>query len=355
VLGLAAYSKGNTEVYSIFKDMVRYDQDILGFRGLMENGVYKPNYDNPELFEKIKKYSREDVSSEAQKRLEEVVCKLVSDLKGTHLKIGLAGGIFANVKLNQRILSMENVDDIFVFPNMGDGGLSVGSAYLAYHKNTKKMPSPFTSAFLGAPLKNNEILNELSKSGLEYRYKVNIEKEIATLLASDYVVVRVNGKMEFGPRALGNRSILYKCTKTDVNQWLNAKLNRSEFMPFAPMTLSECVNKYYINISKNSCAAKYMTVTVDCTDIMCNESPAAVHVDRTARPQIITKESYPGIYKILDEYRKQTGFCSIINTSFNMHEEPIVCTAKDAIRAFKDSALPWMAIGNYLVKGVDIN
>jgi carbamoyltransferase len=145
---------------------------------------------------------------------------------------------------------------------------------------------------------------------------------------------------------------LYQTTDKTVNDWLNKRLKRTEFMPFAPVTLKEYAQQCYKNVSGAESPAHFMTVTFDCTDWMKERCPAVVHVDGTARPQIIDRESNPSYYRILDEYRKITGLPSIINTSFNMHEEPIVCSPCDAIRAFKESKLDYLALGNYLVRNV---
>jgi len=176
---------------------------------------------------------------------------------------------------------------------------------------------------------------------------------VAQLLAQENVVIRARGRMEFGPRALGNRSILYHCKDKEVNHWLNESLSRSEFMPFAPVTLGEEADKSYLGLQKGADAAPFMTMTFDCTDDMVQSCPAAVHVDRTARPQVVNNGMYPELHEILLNYARYTGRTSLINTSFNMHEEPIVCTASDAIRAFRASGLPWMALGDYLVQNKD--
>ena len=159
--------------------------------------------------------------------------------------------------------------------------------------------------------------------------------------------------MEYGPRSLGNRSILYHTKDPSVNQWLNERLNRTEFMPFAPATLNEEREKCYKNIQGAEYTSRFMTITFDCTDWMLETSPAAVHVDGTARPQLVSEESNESFYKIIKEYHKLTGIPSVINTSFNMHEEPIVCTPADAIKAFMQGHLDYLAIGNYLVKGAN--
>jgi carbamoyltransferase len=124
-------------------------------------------------------------------------------------------------------------------------------------------------------------------------------------------------------------------------------------MPFAPATLAEHAHLYFKGIEKSPNAATFMTITFDCTEQMIREAPAAVHVDGTARPQIVSRERYPEFHKILTAYHELTGLSNIINTSFNMHEEPIVCTASNAVRAFQDSKLPYMALGDYLVEGVE--
>jgi carbamoyltransferase len=190
----------------------------------------------------------------------------------------------------------------------------------------------------------------LRTSGYRHARHNDIEQRVAGLIADGHVVARCDGPMEFGPRALGSRSILYKATEPDVNQWLNDRLGRSEFMPFAPATRIEDAADCYKGIDGGLEAAQYMTMTFDCTDLMRSESPAAVHVDGSARPQIIWREQYPGFHGIITEYKKLTGCRSVINTSFNMHEEPIVRTAEDAVRAFAAGRLPYLALGNFLVE-----
>ena len=155
--------------------------------------------------------------------------------------------------------------------------------------------------------------------------------------------------MEFGPRALGNRSILYHGADPAVNEWLNKRLNRTEFMPFAPAVLPEFANQCFKVLDAGVRAAKFMTITFDCTDEMKRHCPAVVHVDGTARPQFVYEESNPSFYKIIDEYRKITGIPSLVNTSFNMHEEPIVCTPNDAIRSFLEGRMDILALGDYIV------
>jgi carbamoyltransferase len=164
------------------------------------------------------------------------------------------------------------------------------------------------------------------------------------------VVARCDGRMEYGPRALGNRSILYQPTDASVNEWLNKRLKRTEFMPFAPVTLAEFADQCYENLDGARYPAQFMTITFNCTDWMKKHCPAVVHIDGTARPQLIHHDTNPSYYRILNEYYKITGLPSLINTSFNMHEEPIVCTPHDAIRGFLQGNLDYLALGKYLLQ-----
>ncbi len=302
--------------------------------------------------ELAKRYKREDLSAAYQAVLEKVIGDLVSKYQKKYKmeNVCLAGGVTANVKMNQRVYEEDGVKKVFVFPNMGDGGTGAGAALWIHQQKSKHFtPRKLKNVYFGPEFSNDQIKSEIDKEGLDYDYFEDIEKEIAKLLAANKVVARFNGRMEYGPRSLGNRSILYPATDPSVNNWLNKRLGRTEFMPFAPATLYEFKDKCYINVDGAEYTAKFMTITFDCTEYMKKNSPAAVHVDGTARPQLVTDDVNPSFYKIIKNYHNITGIPSIINTSYNMHEEPIVCTPYDAIRAFKLGHLEYLAIGNYLV------
>ena len=267
--------------------------------------------------------------------------------------LAVAGGVFANVKLNQRLHEMEEVDSFFVHPAMDDTGLPVGAAFAAFnllseHKHdrlTYRLPN----VYLGPCFTEERIRSAVESSGCVAKYEINIHKRIATLLSQGKVVARFEGRMEYGPRALGHRSIMYQTTDPTVNAWLNEKLNRTEFMPFAPATLFEYAQQCYENLCGAEDASRFMTITFDCTPTMKEMSPSVVHIDGTARPQIVDKDTAPDFYQILTEYHKITGIPSLINTSFNMHEEPIVCTPEEAIKAFQQGNLDYLAIGNWIL------
>jgi carbamoyltransferase len=348
VLGLAACGNYRKPI-SWMKEMISYNKNKKRFEGGFENGVYTARFDNSDLETLVKKYSREDVASAVQKVLEDVVLDYVRDIVPKGSRLAVAGGIFANVRLNQKIMEMPQIKDFFVFPQMGDGGLALGSALYYYSTLKPLKPVEIGSLYRGPAFSNEEIEKEIKGFGYTFKFYKDIEKKIAELLVDNKVIMRFAGRMEYGPRALGNRSILFSTKDKSVNDWLNHALRRSEFMPFAPSTLKERAGQCYKNITKHWKRGLYMTTTFACTPWMKKVSPGVVHVDGTARPQLVTREMNPSYHKILKQYYALTKIPSLINTSFNMHEEPIVCTPHDALRAFQDSNLKYLVIENYLI------
>jgi carbamoyltransferase len=305
------------------------------------------------------KWNREDLASTIQVVAEDIARAYVTHwvAKTGHRNVALAGGIFANVRINEEILRIPGVDSIFVHPGMSDEGLAVGAAFayegsLRRRAKEKYEPLGLPDVYLGNEYSDKAIAEALRDAGLETQHLPGcIESAIAEQLAAGKVVARFNGRMEYGPRALGNRSILYQPGDPSVNDWLNDLLRRTEFMPFAPACLYEAADQLFKSPRGGLDTARFMTVTFHCTPWMMKRCGGVVHVDATARPQLVRKGDNSSCYTIIDEYRKRTGVPAIINTSFNIHEEPIVRSPEDAIRAFLDSALDYLAIGDVLVKG----
>jgi carbamoyltransferase len=300
-------------------------------------------------------FKRADLAASAQLILEEIGTKLVRyGLRLTGLrKIAVAGGVFANVKLNQRIHELDEVDSFFVHPAMDDSGLSVGSALAALAEQPEAKPARLmqrlTNVYWGRAYTDREIERAIRDAGIQAQPSSTIHQRIAELLAQGYIVARFTGRMEYGPRALGHRSILYRTNDPSVNNWLNERLKRTEFMPFAPATLAEYTSDCYDGIQGAEDPARFMTITFACSAEMKARSPGVVHVDGTARPQFVDSAGAPDLYKILAAYHRLTEIPSLINTSFNMHGEPIVCTPEDALRSFRCGNLDYLAIGDWLV------
>jgi carbamoyltransferase len=294
------------------------------------------------------RFAKRDIAAAYQQVLEDVTQQAVSHwVKETGLsQIAVSGGVHANVKLNQRIREIKGVDSVFAYPNMGDGGCATGAAMLVFEK--KLQSRPVANVYYGPGYSDQEIESALVKEKVEYTEPADIENQIADLLTKNHIVARFHGRMEYGPRALGNRSILYPAQDPEVNQWLNHQLGRTEFMPFAPAVLAEEAHRLFKNLEGCDKTAEFMTITFDCTEEMKSACPAAVHVDGTARPQLVSEKTNPSFHRVLRAYYDRTGIPAVINTSFNMHEEPIVCSPQDAIRAFVQGNIDYLAIGPYL-------
>jgi carbamoyltransferase len=295
-------------------------------------------------------FAKRDVAAAYQFVLEEVTRRAVSFwVAETGLsRVVMSGGVHANVKLNQRIREIPGVEAVFVYPNMGDGGCGTGAAMLALGHD--RMPKGgFQTVYFGPDYSDAEVRAALDAEGLRYEQCDDVEERVADLLAGNAIVARFNGRMEYGPRALGNRSVLYPAREPEVNQWLNKQLGRTEFMPFAPACLAEEAHRLFKNLPGCEKTAEFMTITFDCTEEMKRHSPAAVHVDGTARPQLVRAENNPSFHRVLKAYHARTGIPVLINTSFNMHEEPIVGSPADAVRAFLLGNIDYLAVGPFLV------
>jgi carbamoyltransferase len=308
----------------------------------------------PENFDKA------DLAASVQMLLEEIGIQFIQYWlqKTGQRSIAVAGGVFSNVKFNQRVHELVEVDNLFVHPAMDDSGLAVGGALAALADEPGKDPArllqKLKNVYFGTSYTDDEIRKCIDSFGFKATFEPEIATTIAQLLADGRVVARFIGRMEYGPRALGHRSVLYQTTDPSINDWLNANLLRTEFMPFAPATLEEYADECFEGLDGARDSARYMTITFNCTARMREQSPGVVHVDGTARPQILDPETAPDFYQILTAYHQITGIPSLINTSFNMHGEPIVCTPEDALRSFKEGKLDYLAIGSWLVVHPDL-
>ena len=340
IVGLAAFGDPS----------VLYDRVRARFRVVDGELEYRSAMDMKFAADLAARYPREHVAAAYQRVLEDVVRELV----GYHVRrtgvrsVVLAGGVTANVKMNQRIREIDGVEHVFIHPAMADEGTGTGAAlHLAFERGEVK-PFALDDVYLGPEYSADAMRRAMEAGGLRPIRVETVEHEVARHLAAGQVVAHFDGRMEYGPRALGNRSILYHAQDPRVNDWLNKRLRRTEFMPFAPATLIEDMARCYVDLDAARHAARFMTITCACTDAMRQESPAAVHVDGTARPQLVDPAYAPRFYRILAAYRALTGRSTVINTSYNMHEEPIVCTPEDAVRAFNEGGLDVLAMGPFI-------
>ena len=362
VLGLAAY--GNpARLADKFRHAMRISADGQGFDS--DFAGMERAYDKREDFlrEAIVGHSREDVAAAAQLVFEESIVGLVQNfMRETGMKkLAVNGGVFANVKLNQRIAALAEVEHLFVFPGMSDTGNSVGASLIVIDKLEpgfiKAHTAPLATVYWGPDPTRDEIKAELDSRGLQYE-EAGIEEvtdRTARAMHAGQVIGWFQGAMEFGPRALGNRSMVAAPTDKSINDWFNARLERSEFMPFAPSALAEYADEVFENVEPGRHAAEFMTITYDVKKEWQPKIPAVVHVDGTARPQLVRRDRNPRYWGLIERYRQLSGIPLVLNTSFNVHEEPIVCGPKEAVQAVVDQRVDHLAIGDFWVDGAQFS
>ncbi|MCB9252286.1 MAG: hypothetical protein H6605_07440 [Flavobacteriales bacterium] len=390
ITGLAAYGK-DTELVEKFRGLFRYDHEgnlqRFPFIETSELKIDKKDLAKLSLRERInfstsenkigreyaylglKMYNwivdvtnghtKEDIAYACQLITEEVVLKhtqIILDkyFKGKKVKVTLAGGLFANVRVNQEIFEMDDVENVFIQPAMGDSGLALGAAVMHDVKSNNKTLTDsykFQTTFLG-PEYSEDLESFIKTVGPEYdvRKMEQPAREIAKLINDNVIIGFWHGSMEWGPRALGHRSMILNTFDRKVNDTLNQRLNRTEFMPFAPSVIDYMVKTYMPAFDDNCPAADYMTITYDVDPKYHDLLQAVVHVDGTARPQIVRKEANPYYYDIIDEFYKLSGCGAIVNTSFNVHEEPIVSTPETAFKALKDDRIDVLILEDYYLK-----
>ena len=298
-------------------------------------------------------YSREDVAAAAQKRFEDVIAAYVMDAvrRTGERRLALAGGCFANVRLNQRLLELPEVEGLFVHPNMGDGGLA---AFLFHHRRRQRRGlgythHPWRHMYLGPAFTERDVAAAVTESGVECRRPTNMVEDITRALVAGQVVALFQGRMEYGPRALGNRSLLAAAVDPRTAARLNKRLGRTEFMPFAPVVLEEEAQRWFPCWKPTCRASRFMTITYEVERDLRPKIPAVVHVDGTARPQIVGPQDNRLLHAVLKRYGALTGIPLLINTSFNLHDEPIVCSPTDAVLALSRGAADVLVMNDYWV------
>jgi len=294
-----------------------------------------------------------DVARSAQEVLEEIVVKLAKkakDLTGMN-NLCLAGGVALNCKSNQVILKEEDFKNIWVQPASGDCGGALGAAFIGYYhiqKNERIIleDTPVNNVYLGNVYTDDEIEQKLKKMNVQYsRIPANeVIAETAKCLNEKDIIGWFQGKMEFGPRALGARSILASPKYQDMQSHLNLKIKKREsFRPFAPIVLEAKASEWF-NMKGDS---KYMLFTYDVKKP--KEIPSCTHLDNTARVQTVNQSDNEKMYDLLSEFEKLSGVPVLINTSFNVRGEPIVASVEDAVGCFFSTDMDILVIGNCMV------
>jgi carbamoyltransferase len=276
------------------------------------------------------------------------MAKLAKELTGEK-KLCISGGVALNSVANGKIIEAGLFEDVYIYPASGDDGTGLGAALLLhYSKLCKKVfYKENQSPYLGYEANENKILEAMNKFKLNFSKSENIAQEVAKLLAENRIIGVYSGKMEFGPRALGNRSILADPRKAENKDLVNNKIKfRESFRPFAPSILEEIADDFFEMYGMKS---PYMILTLKTKEDKKKIIPAVVHVDGTARVQTVNKKQNEKYWDIINEFYKLTGVPVVLNTSFNRAGEPIVNTPEEAIAAFLGSALDVLVLGDYLI------
>lgn len=349
IMGLAPYAQYSKfkNIYKSIKNLIKLDSQKQTWRFKFDEVIIK------EMMPKLFKFKRFDyVAASAQKILEDTLTFWVSKnvQKYSCNTVVCGGGVFANVKVNQKIASLPHIKESFFMPSPGDESNAIGTAYYTYFTQTKSQPAALSSLYLGASYTEGDIENilKIENSKFEITKPKNINVKVAKLLANNEVVARFVGPMEFGARALGNRSILASPKDKTVVDFINVAIkNRDFWMPFAPTILSERSKDYLVT---HSSVSTFMNVAYNSTPLAQKDLAAATHPrDKTTRPQILEKSQNPAYYNLIREFEKITSIGALINTSFNLHGEPIVCTPEDAIKTFLNSGLKYLQLEAYLL------
>jgi carbamoyltransferase len=353
VMGLAAYGKPNVD----FSPFVSARDNEVTFRGA---AFLSANDGDPTTFsETFSEYRRApdepieqkhtDFAASAQAACERSMLRYAQravELCG-HRDLALAGGVALNCKANGELLRLPDVSSLVVQPAAGDDGTSVGAALIAARASSGVVRDTDFMPYLGQDYGDEEIERVLQRAKLRYERLPNIEDSVAELLADNQLIGWFQGRMEFGPRALGNRSILASPCATENRDRVNEAVKfREAWRPFAPAVMHDFGSLYF----EDYCYSPHMILSFWATERAKREIPAVVHADGSGRVQSVTSKNNEKFYRLLGAFSRRTGVHVLMNTSFNLKGEPIVESPLDAVRTFYSSGLDCLAIGSFLVR-----
>ncbi|MES2354883.1 MAG: carbamoyltransferase C-terminal domain-containing protein [Pseudomonadota bacterium] len=345
VMALASFG---TPVYAdYFREVVQYDnQGGYTVAPLMLVSRLGPQRESGGPIETV----HQNIAASLQLMLEETVLQMVNWL---HEQTGadclaMAGGIALNCVMNAKIRDHGPFKKVWVQPAAGDAGTSLGAALWvdASQRGDAARHWQMDHAYWGPSYEDNDIEKFLQQAKLSYRRELNIAAATADLLAQNKVVGWFQGRMEFGPRALGARSVLASPIQAEMQARLNHIKDREDFRPVAPVVLEEEAHRWFVNGG----AAPFMVFVYDVVSDKIDRIPAVRHVDGTARVQTVNRNQNPLYYQVLQEFAQRTDVPVLINTSFNTRGGPIVCTPRDAIECYMTSPIDVLAIGSFLLE-----
>lgn len=316
-----------------------------------QSDTFHPNFGEVEEIEALlADYERADLADAAQQLLEEQLLDVVGHwLKETGTRnVALAGGVFLNVAVNRELLYTLDIDDFHAFPAAGDDGLPFGAALSAHYvDNPNDRPQHLEHPDLGPGFSNEQIESVLEGRKLDYQKPDSITDAVADLLLDEQIVAWCQGRMEYGPRALGNRSILIDPQLDDGQERINGEIKfRESWRPFAPSILERAIDEYMVDPYPDT----FMITSYEVREEKQEEIPAVTHVDGTTRPQVVKPEANPRYHELIDTFDEKGGVPLVLNTSFNLSGDPIVRSPENAVASFYNTGLDALAIGDYLIQ-----
>lgn len=295
-----------------------------------------------------------DLAASLQDVLEDTVLQLAHWLREAtgERHLAMAGGVALNCVMNARLRDEGPFDQVWVQPAAGDAGTAMGAALWADRQAAETPPKRWhmVHAYLGPGFSDDEIEQQLRWAKLPYRRVADIAAETAALLAADRIVGWFQGRMEWGPRALGARSILASPIDPAMQARLNELKDREDFRPVAPVITEEEFPHWFLSAEANGGTSPFMLFVYDVMPGLAQKIPSACHTDRTARVQTVSRDTNPRMHALLRAFASQTGVPVLVNTSFNVRGEPIVGSPKAAIEAFWSTPLDALAIGSFLLE-----
>jgi len=344
-MGLSSYGKPYLEKF----DFIDWNAKPIPKIDYEKKKKFLATIKKRNCFDKITQ-KHKDLAATVQFVLEKAGLKIVKYLYNQtgSRNLCLSGGTALNCAMNGRLLRSKNVDNIYVQPASNDAGSALGAAVYVYIKKTgKKSNFVFNHAYWGPEFTNQEIEKAIKKYKVsKYHFSKNIFKETAEKIAQNKIVGWFQGRMEVGPRALGNRSILANPSLVKIKNMVNNIKKRESWRPFAPSILEEYASKYVKNYYKSP----FMILAFNIKPNKTKDLSAVAHVDNTVRLQTVNKRDNLRYWKLINEFKKITGIPAVLNTSYNLTNEPIVCSSKDALKTFYDSSMDYLAIGDYLIE-----
>ncbi|HEY5854084.1 MAG TPA: carbamoyltransferase C-terminal domain-containing protein [Aldersonia sp.] len=355
LMAMAAAGNANAELRAELDRLVRFDPETGTPLSRLNHGIVQGPYPdrvasfhNRRFADLIRDLPRADVARTVQEILESIVADVVQH----HLNrtgesaVVVSGGVFANVALNRKLGTIRKLREFHVHPGMTDSGIALGAAAWTYARNHRRKPEPLGRLDLGPDYSDDNAVNTFEHYGYVLSSAgTSPETQLAAALAAGHVVARFVGGCEYGPRALGFRSVLAPATSPDQLRTLNNRLARSHVMPFAPVVLTEWADLLFEDIESVRIPLGFMTTAVMCTELARKTIPGAVHSDGTARPQLVDGNVDGSLASLLDAYHRRTGIMGLVNTSFNLHDEPIVCSPTDAARTATVAQIDVVQVG----------